>query len=104
MQANKWLNTLNVESNLFSKHLSLYADVGMAATISRDFLGNEVDKISDFAYNVGIALKIFPDFFEIYFPITSSGELNQLKYQDKIRFVLNLKLIQPFEIVRKFDM
>jgi len=104
MQANKWLNTLNVESNLFSKHLSLYADVGMAATISRDFLGNEVDKVSDFAYNVGIALKIFPDFFEIYFPITSSGELNQLKYQDKIRFVLNLKLIQPFEIVRKFDM
>ena len=104
MQASKWMNTLNIESSLISKHLSLYADVGMAATISRDFLGNEVDKVSDFAYNVGIALKIVPDFFEIYFPITSSGELNQLKYQDKIRFVLNLKLIQPFELIRKFDM
>jgi|10_taG_2_1085330.scaffolds.fasta_scaffold00222_2 hypothetical protein len=104
MQANKWMNSVNVESSLFTKHLSLYADVGMAATLTRDFSGNEVDRVSDFAYNFGVAVNIVPDFFEIYLPITSSGELNQLKYQDKIRFVLNLKLIQPFQLIRKFDM
>ncbi|MDT8413573.1 MAG: hypothetical protein RQ875_13995, partial [Vicingaceae bacterium] len=104
MAANKWMNTVNVESSFLTRHLSLYADVGIAATIGRDFRGNEIDQVSDFAYNFGIAVNIIPDFFEIYFPITSSSELNQFKYQDKIRFVLNLKLIQPFEIIRKFDM
>ena len=58
MQVNKWMNSVNVESSLFTKHLSLYADVGMAATLTRDFSGNEVDRVSDFAYNFGVAVNV----------------------------------------------
>lgn len=104
MSANKWMNTVNVESSLFTRHLSLYADVGIAAAIGRDFRGNEIDQVSDFAYNFGIAVNVIPNFFEFYFPITSSSELNRFKYYEKVRFVLQLNMLDPFHFLRKFDL
>ena len=98
------MNTVNVESSLFTRHLSLYADVGIAATIGRDFRGNEIDQVSDFAYNFGIAVNVIPNFFEFYFPITSSSELNNFKYYEKVRFVLQLNMLDPFHFLRKFEL
>lgn len=104
LAANRWLNSVNVKSNLFSKHIALYADFGIVGALSRDFFGNEVEKVSDVAYNFGATLVVVPNFFEIYFPFKSSSDLNQLKYHDKIRFVLQLNLLNPQKIIRNFDL
>jgi hypothetical protein len=102
--ANRWLNAINIKSNLFTKRLSIYADFGLVGTLTRDFRGNEIDAVSDVAYDVGIALNIVPNIFEIYFPIKMSSELNQLNYGEKIRFTLNINQLNPFKMIRNFEM
>ena len=101
---NKWLNAINVKSNLFSKYISIYADFGLIGFTDRDFKGNEIDGASDAAYNFGLALNIIPNIFEIYFPIGMSSDFNQLNYGEKIRFTLNINTIKPFKMVRNFDL
>lgn len=100
---NRWLSSINAKSNIFSKYLAIYADVGVVGAVTRDSFGNEVDKVSDVAYNFGAALIIVPTFFEIYFPFKSSSDLNQLNYKDRISFVLKLNLLNPTKILRNFD-
>lgn len=100
---NRWLNAINIKSNLFSKYIGLYADFGFVGAITRDSFGDEVDRVSDVAYNVGAAIMIFPGFFEVYFPFKSSSDLNQLKYNDRISFIMKFNLINPQKIIRNFD-
>ena len=102
--ANRWLNAINIKSNLFTPYISLYADAGLVGSLTRDIKGNEVDAASDVAYDVGIALNIIPEIFEIYFPFKTSSEFNQLNYGDKIRFTLNLHTLNPFKKIREFDL
>jgi hypothetical protein len=102
--ANKWLNAINIKSTLPLRFIGLYADAGLSGYTSRDFKGNEVDEVSDVAYNFGATLIVVPNIFEIYFPIKMSSDLNQLKYSEKIRFSLNLYNIKPFEMVRNLDL
>ncbi len=101
---NKWLNAINIKSSLFSQHLSAYFDAGIVGSVGKDFNGNEIDLVSDIAYNFGIALNIVPHLFEIYFPIKSSSKFNQLNYAEKIRFTLNINLLNPFKLARNFDL
>ncbi|TXB67050.1 M1 family metallopeptidase [Vicingus serpentipes] len=102
--ANKWLNAINIKSTLPLRFIGLYADAGLSGYTARDFKGNEVDEVSNVAYNFGATLIVVPNIFEIYFPIKMSSELNQLKYSEKIRFSLNLYTIKPFEMVRNLDL
>jgi len=102
--ANKWLNAINIKSNLPIRFLGLYADAGLSGYTTRDFKGNEVDEVSDITYNIGATLIVVPNIFEIYFPIQMSSELNQLEYKEKIRFSLNLYTLKPFEMVRNLDL
>jgi len=101
---NRWLNSINLKSNIFTSYLSFYVDAGIVGSTTKDYQGNEIDLVSDVAYNTGIALNIVPNIFEIYFPIKSSSEFNQLNYGQKIRFTLNLNLLNPFKIARNFDL
>lgn len=104
VSGNQWINAINLKSNLLSKHLSIYADFGFVGALTRDSQGNEIDNVSDVAYDFGIALNIVPNVFEIYFPIKISSDLNQLNYGEKIRFTLNLNTLNPFKIVRELDL
>ena len=98
VSANSWLNAINIKSNLLTKHISVYGDFGLVGFNDRDAQGNEVDGVSDVAYNTGIALNVVPSIFEIYFPIKMSSEFNQLNYGEKIRFTLNLNMLNPFKM------
>ncbi len=100
---NNWLNAINIKTNLFTRKLSLYADFGLVGFIDRDTQNNEIDGVSDVAYNGGITLNIIPNIFEIYFPLVSSSEFNNLNYGEKIRFTLNINTLNPFKMAREFD-
>ena len=45
-------------------------------------------------YGTGLRLNLLPDFFELYFPISSSNgfELSQENYSNKIRFIVSYNL------------
>ena len=45
-------------------------------------------------YGTGIKHNLLPDFFELYFPISSSNglEINDYRYYNKIRFVLSYEV------------
>lgn len=101
--SNKWMNAINLKTNTPIKFIGLYADFGLSGFTSRNFKGDEVDQVSDATYGFGGTLILVPNICEIYFPFYLSSDLNQLKYAEKIRFTLNLNLIKPFEMVRKFD-
>lgn len=99
-----WLTSINVKSNLFTRAVSLYGDFGLVGFTDRDFNGNEIDAVTDPAYNVGLSLNVIPKIFEIYFPVYMSSDLNQLNYGEKIRFTLNLNSLNPFKMARKFEL
>ena len=101
--SNKWMNAINLKTNTPIKYIGLYADFGLSGFTSRNFKGDEVDQVSDATFGFGGTLILVPNICEIYFPFYLSSDLNQLKYAEKIRFTLNLNLIKPFEMVRKFD-
>jgi len=104
VNGNKWLNSINVKSNLLTKNLSLYVDFGLVGYNTRDGQGNEIDGVSNAAYNMGLSLNIIPKIFEVYFPLLMSSNLNQLNYREKIRFTLNINTLNPFKMVRNFDL
>ena len=101
---NQWLNAINLKSNLFTKHISAYADFGIVGFLEHDYKGNEVDGVSEATYDFGLSLNIIPNICEIYFPVYLSSDLNQLNYGEKIRFTLNINQLNPFKMIRKFDL
>ena len=96
-----WLTSINIKVPVpFKLPLSLYADFGIAGS-TKSFYVSE-NSISS-AWNTGIALNIIPNIVEVYFPLAMSSNLNQLKYQDKIRFVFNIQNLNPFKALRNLD-
>ena len=95
--SNTWITSINLKTNLFSKHLSIYADIGWVGLATNGFS----DKTVGSAYDIGAALNIVPNIFEIYFPIKISSDLNQLTYAEKIRFTLNLNVLNPFKVAQQ---
>ena len=102
-QSGKWLTAINIKSSLGNMKLpiSLFADIGTAAN---DGIVNQ-----KLLYDAGICLSIRKDIFEIYFPLLLANDFkneikaNGLKYQETIRFTLNINLLNPFELVRNFS-
>ena len=103
-QSSLWIAALNLKSSLGNMGLpiNLYADFGTADNSS--LTGENV------LYNAGVCLSIRKNLFEIYFPILLSQDLknykeaNGLKYQETIRFTLNINLINPFNLMRNFEL
>ena len=92
-----WLTSVNIKTNIFSQHLSVYLGFGWTGLKPNNF----TDKTIDTAYEMGASLNVVPDIFEIYFPIKLSSDLNQLTYAEKIRFTLNLNTLNPFKMVQQ---
>ena len=82
--SNNFISTLNLSSTIW-KNLLLYIDMGLLKT--------SLDDSFRFVYDTGIRLNIITDYFEIYFPIKSSNELelNSSKYNEKIRFLFTFE-------------
>ena len=100
--ANVWLTSINLKVPVPVKlPLSLYGDFGIAASAKSAFVSENNLKS---AWNTGVAFVVIPDIFEIYFPIAMSSKFNQLKYQDKIRFVLNINKLNPFKMIRTLEL
>ena len=92
-QSNNWLVALNLDSGTPLGIIDLYANLGICPMQ----LGNSP---VDFYYEAGIKLKIFKDFLNIYFPLTTSIEIWETSndiytdnYLQKIRFTLSLEKI-----------
>jgi len=100
----RWLNAINIKSNLLTQYLSAYLDFGIVGFVDRDSQGNEIDGVTDATYNAGLAINLIPNIFEIYLPVYMSSDLNQLNYGEKIRFTLNINQLNPFKIVRDFEL
>ena len=82
--SNNFISTLNLSSTIW-KNFLLYIDMGLLKT--------SLDDSFRFVYDTGIRLNIITDYFEIYFPIKSSNELelNSSKYNEKIRFLFTFE-------------
>lgn len=61
-----------------------------------------------FIYETGFQLRFAKDIFEVYIPVFISrdlrmvNELNNRKFHDRIRFVLNLEALNPFKYKTRF--
>jgi hypothetical protein len=102
-QSAEWLAALNVKSSIgtLPVPLGVYADIG---TCGSDGLFRE-----NVLYNAGLYLSFPKNIFTVYFPLLISEDMqsykdaNGLSYGETIRFTLNLKLLNPFDLVRNFE-
>ncbi|MBK0368540.1 gluzincin family metallopeptidase [Flavobacterium agrisoli] len=78
--ANQWISSLNASYAIWN-WIELYTDFGL--------MKNRSVK-TQFMYDNGIRLNLVPDYFELYFPISSNlgWEISQPHYYEKIRFVV----------------
>ena len=81
-------NNFILSSNLnfgIWKWIESYLDIGVL---------KDKDEKSRYFYGTGIRLNILPDFFELYFPVSSNNgfELSQKDYSSKIRFIVSYNL------------
>ena len=67
------------------KWFESYLDLGML---------KDRNEKSRYFYGTGIRLNLLPDFFELYFPVSSNNgfELSQNNYSKKIRFIISYNL------------
>jgi hypothetical protein len=103
-QSGKWLSALNFRTTLGNLRLplSIYADLGVC-----EYDGRLNDA---FLYDAGLIFSFRKDLFEVFFPILISKDFdeykkaNGLSYAETIRFTLNLNLLNPFELMRGFEL
>ena len=81
---NNFMLTSNLNIGIW-KWVEGYLDLGM--------LKNK-DSDSRYFYGTGLRLNLLPDFFELYFPVSSSNgfELKDFRYYNKIRFIVSYNL------------
>lgn len=99
-QTSDYLVALNLKSTIPGKiPLRLYADIG--------HYFNGEGNIDPIHYDAGVALVIFPEVFEVYFPLLISNQIynslklvNQNSFGDRIRFVLDVRKLNPVKKLR----
>jgi hypothetical protein len=81
-QSNQWIATTNASFTIWN-YIEAYGDFGFikSKTYSEKFV-----------YDSGIRLNLVPDYFELYFPVSSNNgwEISQPHYGDKIRFIASI--------------
>jgi hypothetical protein len=99
-QTSQYLATLNIKTSLPGKiPVKLYADLGTYK--------NEETDSDVLNYNLGAIFTVIPDNFEIYIPllisnkIQSTLDLNKVNFGERIRFVINLRALNPIQTLRK---
>ena len=81
---NNFMLSTNLNIGIW-KWIEGYLDMGILKDSSED---------SRYFYGTGLRLNLLPDFFELYFPISSNNgfELDDFRYRDKIRFIVSYNL------------
>ena len=81
---NNFILTSNLNVGIW-KWIEGYLDIGILKDSGED---------SRYYYGTGLRLNLLPDFFELYFPISSSNgfELTDFRYNNKIRFIVSYNL------------
>ncbi len=104
-QSNNWLISANLKLDApIPVPISVYSNIGFYAGMY-DF-----DPSVPIIYESGLCINIINNIFEIYFPITMTKSLKQANefytdnYVQKIRFILNLNLLDPFKFAQNFRM
>ena len=87
---NNWLAAVNVDIDMpFTNLISLYGDVGLIS--------------NDVYYGSGLKIDLLNDTFGIYFPLVGTNyngvAEDFLGFRDNIRFSLNLKKVNPFNLI-----
>ena len=82
--SNNFMLTSNLNIGIW-KWIEGYLDLGTLKNKNED---------PRYFYGTGIRLNLLPDFFELYFPISSSNgfELDDYRYYNKIRFIVSYNL------------
>ncbi|MGM0582261.1 MAG: M1 family metallopeptidase [Bacteroidota bacterium] len=88
---NNWLAAANVDIDMpFINLVSLYGDVGVIS--------------NDVYYGSGLKIDLFNNALGFYFPLVGTNfngvVENFVSFRDQIRFSLNLKQINPFDIIK----
>ncbi|MEO6902372.1 MAG: M1 family metallopeptidase [Bacteroidia bacterium] len=102
-QSNDWLTAVNIKSSIGNLKIpvKLFTDIGAY----NDKLKNSKRVL----YDAGICISVVNKIFEIYFPLLMSKEfkdyyyINNITDLEKIRFTLNLNLLNPFERLRNLS-
>ncbi len=59
---------------------------------------------ADFHYDYGIYLPMIKDILEVYFPIGTSTKINNsINYTERIRFMIDLNVLQPLNLIRNIQ-
>ncbi len=106
--ANLMLITLNTEFDIPVKFpIGLY---GGYALLNNKVISKANETSWTNAWNAGVSLPLIRNIFQIYVPVVYSNNINDevkmkdLKFGETIMFELNLKLCNPLEIARNFDL
>lgn len=99
-QSDEWISSLNIMVDFPGRlPLRFFTDIGTYSGASDAFTGSEA-----VMYDGGICLSLIKNVAEVYFPLFKSSdiknalEVNDIKYKEQIRFVLNFKLMNPFRL------
>ncbi len=104
-QTNNWLTALNMKIDIpIPPPLSIYCNVGFYDGMYK--INPKIFMVSE----TGLCLNIIKDIFEIYFPLTMTKDIERANniytdnYLEKIRFILNLNLLNPVKFAHNFKM
>lgn len=100
-QTAEWITSANIKASIPGLlPIRLYADIGMTA--------NDARLNQSILYDAGIDLSIVKNICEIYFPVIlcddfkKTFDTNGIKYVERIRFTLNINLLNPFNFIKNF--
>lgn len=100
----QWVIALNIKAGLpFNLPINLFADIGTTKDLNKD-LKNIYDLNTTFIANAGVSIALAKDAIEVFFPFIKSEAIdkyyttNRIKFGDQIRFIFDLKKMNPFNI------
>ena len=90
--ATDWITTVNISSSLpIGLPIRAYADGGFT------------NASTHLEYAAGLSFSPIPGFFDVYFPLLMAQDLNKKNYTEKIRFRLQLNLLDPFKLAHEIN-
>lgn len=94
-QSNDWLAAFNIDADVPLKlPIGLYTDFGTSSTES-------------LLYNAGIRISVIPKIIDVYFPVVWSEAIenaysvNDVTYNEQIRFTLHLDRLNPYKALNR---
>lgn len=104
-RTSEWIASTNLTSSIPGiLPIKIFADFGTYSNAKNIF-----SKGQFLTYDAGIQLEIFPQVFEIYFPLVISKDiqyiydLNSIDYWQRIRFTFNINKLNPVQYFRNLE-